>query len=134
MVSMRQPGESIDHRFMKTIQSFIVLLSLGLLPCSAQLPDAATFSLLPADVPKVVVLMYVGGKTILEVTYTPQKQAEFGVIASKNVGKPINIMLDGKIVAQRTLTSATVGHSIKVDEPSPEAAFAIAKELLKRGP
>jgi hypothetical protein len=117
---------------MKSIRSLIVLLSLGLLPCAAQQPDVATFSLLPADVPKVVLLMYVGGKTMLEVTYTPRKQAEFAMIASKNVGKPINIMLDGKIVAQRTLTSPTVGHSIKVDEPSPEAAFAVAKDLLKR--
>jgi hypothetical protein len=119
---------------MKTIHSFLVLLSLGLLPCSAQQPNAATFSLLPADVPKVVILMFVGGKTTLEVTYTPQKQAEFAMIAARNVGKPINIVLDGKIVAQRTLTSPTVGHSIKVDEPSPEAAFAVARELLKRGP
>ncbi|HEX4086914.1 MAG TPA: hypothetical protein VHY22_18510 [Chthoniobacteraceae bacterium] len=103
-----------------------------MMSCFAQAPDEPDFALFPADVPKVVVLMYASGQTILEVTYTPGKQAELAALVASHLNKPIRIMLDGKIAAERTFSSATVGHSIKINEPSPEAAFAIAKDLLKR--
>ncbi len=117
---------------MKAILPFVAAFAMGIAPCLAQAPAAPTFSLSPADVGKVVIFMYVGGKTWIEVTYGKEKEAEFAKLAADNLNKPISIMLDGKVVAERTLTSATVGHSIKIDMPTPDEAFATAKALLKR--
>ena len=115
---------------------------LAAVPCFAQTPAppqipvpqvsaSTTFALAPADVGKVVLFMYEGGKTSLEVTFNKDKQAELAKLAADNANKPIGIMLDGKAFGERTFTGAT-GHSVKVDMATPEEAFAMAKALLKR--
>ena len=98
----------------------------------AQTPEPPTFALSSADVPKVVIFMYEGGKTWIEVTYSKEKQAEFSKLATENVNKPIRVVLNGKSFGDRTLKDANVGHSIKVDMPTPEEAFATARALLKK--
>jgi preprotein translocase subunit SecD len=118
---------------MKSMLSFLAVLLLVNSPSFAQeAKPAATFSLTSADVPKVVIFMYAGGKCWLEVTYNKDKQAEFAALATDNIGKSIAIMLNGKSFGERTLKDANVGHSIKVDAASPEEAFATAKALLKQ--
>ena len=117
---------------MKSILLLVVALFITTAASFAQTPEPPTFALSAADVPKVVIFMYEGGKTWIEVTYNKEKQAEFAKLAVDNVNKPICIVLNGKPFGERTLKDASVGHSIKVDVASPEEAFATATALLRR--
>ena len=116
------------------VKSFLLVVALVIATAvsSAQTPETSTFALSPADVPKVVIFMYEGGKTWIEVTFNKEKQAEFAKLAADNVDKPIKIVLNGKPFGERTFKDANVGHSIKLDVASPEEAFATATALLKR--
>ncbi len=117
---------------MKSVVLIVVGFVITTAASFAQAPELPTFALSPADVPKVVIFMYEGGKTWIEVTYNKEKQAEYSKLATENSNKPIRIVLNGKPFGERTLKDAGVGHSIKVDMASPEEAFATAQGLLKR--
>ncbi len=94
------------------------------------------FSLNPADVGKVVILMYKGPKitTFCEVTFSKDKQAELAQLATQSGGKPVTIMVNGKQVAETVFAPGKTGHSIKFPCASPEEAMATAKILLAPSP
>jgi hypothetical protein len=99
-------------------------------------PAALVFSLQPANVGKVVVLMYKGPKitTLCEVTFDKAKQAELAQLATQSAGKPITILVNGKAVTQTVFAPGKTGHSIKFPCASPEEALATAKTLLAPSP
>jgi hypothetical protein len=122
------------------MRSIACLALFLLLSCFARATDAPVappvFSLMPADVGKVVVLMYKGPppSTLCEVTFSKEKQAELAQLASQNAGKPVQIVVNGKPVTQITFEPGKTGHSVKFPCTTPEEAFATAKTLLAPAP
>ncbi len=125
---------------MRSMKEFFALMAaLALLAFSSLRADPAAplvFSLNPADVGKVVVLMYKGPKitTLCEVTFSKEKQAELAQLATQSAGKPITILVNGKPVAQTVFAPGKTGHSIKFPCATPEEALATAKILLAPSP
>jgi hypothetical protein len=122
---------------MKEILALATMLALFVLsPVRAADAAPLVFSLNTVDVSKVVVLMYKGPKTttLCEVTFSKDKQAELAKLATQSGGKAIQIVVNGKPVAETTFTPGKTGHSIKFPCASPEEAFAEAKVLLAPTP
>ncbi len=118
---------------MNKILAILAALALFTLPSlHADNPAPLTFSLAPANVGKVVVLMYKGPPptTVCEVTFDKDKQAELAQLATQAAGKPVTIVINGKTVTTITFTPGKTGHSVKFPCATPEAAFATAKALL----
>jgi len=111
-------------------------LSLTSLRADEASPSPLVFSLNPADVGKVVILMYKGPKitTLCEVTFDKEKQAQLAQLATQSSGKPITIMVNGKQVADTVFAPGKTGHSIKFPCASPDEALATAKILLAPSP
>jgi hypothetical protein len=117
---------------MNPLPALLVAGALILSRASGFAGDAA-FSLSTGDVGKAVILMWENGHTVLEVTYSKEKQAEFAKIAEINMGQKATIILNGKAVSEITIDHVG-GHSLKVEQPSPEAALQLAKSLFKPKP
>jgi hypothetical protein len=100
-------------------------------PAASLVPAAnsVVLSLMPADVFKVVVMLF-KDHTRLQVAFDKPKQAEFAQIASANLMKKAEVILNGRPVAELTLTKPTLGHSLTVDMPSPDDAFSMATALI----
>ena len=122
---------------MNKILALTLALALPMLS-TLRAADAAplVFALNPVDVGKVVVLMYKGPPptTLCEVTFSKEKQAELAQLATQSNGKPVQIMVNGKPVAQTVFQPGKTGHSIKFPCASPEEGFATAKILLAPSP
>ena len=121
------------------MNQIIALAALALFSLSSLRADDTAplvFSLKPADVGKVVILMYKGPtiSTLCEVTFSKEKQAELAQLASQSGGKPIKIVVNGKPVADTVFEAGKTGHSIKFPCATPEEALATAKVLLAPSP
>jgi hypothetical protein len=81
--------------------------------------------------------MYKGSpsSTLLEVTFNKEKQAELAALATSSGGtKPIQVVLNGKPVADHPFAPGSTGHSVKISCASPKEAFATAQLLLATAP
>jgi preprotein translocase subunit SecD len=102
----------------------------------AQSTEIQAFSLSTGDVSQVELFMGKAmGKPRLRIVYTPEKQAQFSKIASANLQKKVNIVLNGKIVSDILVTQPEMGKSVDVvmdsmDEATENKAFEIAKALV----
>ncbi len=81
-----------------------------------------------------VVVGIARGHTQLGVTFAHDKVEEYARVTRENIGKKLKIVLNGKVVAEMPITQPGWGHSVTVDMPSAEEAFAMAKSLLNPTP
>jgi hypothetical protein len=102
-------------------------------PVLTPVPGEPVFSLVPDDVAKVVISLF-REHTQLEVTFVKSKQEEFAKTAGENLQKKGEIILNGKRAGEMTITKPTLGHSIKVEMPSPAEAFTMAQQLIDPTP
>lgn len=137
-VSKPGMGQSIDVKMTSPEEAFEIakaFMNTPAKPATAlvQAAGAPVLSLMPADVHKIVIMMF-RDHTELEVTYAKEKQAEFAKVTAEGLPKKFEIVLNGKMVAERTITKPMTGHSLRVEMPSPEEAFAMAKALINPVP
>jgi hypothetical protein len=102
-------------------------------PIPAPSADAPVFSLMPDDVAKVVITLS-KDQVELETTFIKPKQVEFAKTAAANLQKTGEIILNGKVLGQLTITKPTLGHSVKVWMASPSDAYAMARALIDPAP
>ena len=95
--------------------------------------EAPIFSLVPADVFKTVITLS-KDKTELETSFVKPRQIEFAATAASNLQKQGEIVLNGQTVGELTITKPTLGHSVSVEMPAADAAFAMAKALMEQVP
>lgn len=123
---MRPPRPSVFR--LVVLAACLVTLA----PLRAESPSE--FRLEPAEVPKVVVLMFKPSRSILEVTYSAEKQAELKTLVAAHPGRPVRISLAGVFSAERIFTAPPGGHSLKFDLPSVDEAISLARVLMGESP
>ncbi len=133
-IKTAQIGTGVDLKMASAKDAFALAKTLVNPPPQPAVPLAPAannpvLSLMPADVYKVVVMLF-RDHTRLQVAFAKPKQAEFAQIASANLMKKAEVILNGQRVAEITLTKPTLGHSLTVDMPSPDDAFAMATALI----
>jgi preprotein translocase subunit SecD len=72
--------------------------------------------------------------TMLSLTLTAENRAEFTRFTTENVGRQVQIVLDGGVASQPTVRNAIQGSSLTIAVSSPDEALKTAKALLKQIP
>jgi preprotein translocase subunit SecD len=120
---------------MKIINTAIItLLLLATLP-HAHAADTPAISLASGDVTAVGVEMnnykHVTDHTMLKLTLTPQKQAEYAKFTAANKGKKTRLFVNGKLYMEPIIQDVVNSREVVLSADTPEHALSIAKTLLK---
>ena len=83
---------------------------------------------------KVIVALF-KDHTELDVTFpSHEKIDEYARITKDNIGKKLKVLLNGKLVQEDVIKAPGWGHVVKVQMPSPDEAFELAKALIHPNP
>ncbi len=83
---------------------------------------------------KVIVALF-KDHTELDVTFpSHEKIDEYAKVTKDNIGKKLKVLLNGKLVQEDVIKARGWGHVVKVQMPSPDEAFEMAKALIHPTP
>jgi preprotein translocase subunit SecD len=109
----------------------------GIFPAADDAPAAGdvVFSLSSDEgISKVIVALF-KDHTELDVTFpSHEKIEEYAKVTKDNIGKKLKVLLNGKLVQEDVIKAPGWGHVVKVQMPSPDEAFAMAKALIHPTP
>jgi preprotein translocase subunit SecD len=107
------------------------------LPAASPSPagDSVSFSLSSDQNIGKVALFISRDHNELDVTFpSHDKIKEYAEVTKDNIGKTLRIILNGKVVKEETIKAPGWGHVVKVEMPSVEEAFQMAKALINPAP
>jgi cobalamin-dependent methionine synthase I len=93
--------------------------------------DSVSFSLSSDENIGKVVVAISRDHNELDVTFpSHDKIKEYAEITKDNIGKQLEIILNGRVVKSETIKAPGWGHVVKVEMPSPAEAFSMAKAMI----